>query len=132
MPARLLNPIDLGQFTSVVPIGGIIGWNKSLAGTPALSRSFVECNGQVLNDPESPLHGETIPELNTSNSMLYGNATSGSTTAKTTAHTHTIKVNNDSTNAVVSTTGANFDKSFIATNASPAGSYSVVWIIRVK
>jgi hypothetical protein len=47
-----------------VPIGSIIAWHKSLPGTPALPSNFVECNGQTLNDSESPYQGEVIPNLN--------------------------------------------------------------------
>lgn len=49
-----------------VPIGSIVAWTNHLTGTPLLPSEWVECNGQVLNDPASPLHGVTIPDLNTS------------------------------------------------------------------
>ncbi len=49
-----------------VPVGGIIGWHKSLGSVPALPASgkWVECNGQVLSDAGSLLNGQTIPNLN--------------------------------------------------------------------
>jgi len=47
-----------------VPIGSIIAWHKTLAGTPALPGNFVECNGQVLADAASVYNGLTIPNLN--------------------------------------------------------------------
>jgi len=49
-----------------IPVGGIIGWHKSFTGVPALPASgkWVECNGQVLADAGSALHGQTIPNLN--------------------------------------------------------------------
>ncbi len=49
-----------------VPVGGIIGWHKSLTGVPALPTSgkWVECNGQVLAHAGSALDGQTIPNLN--------------------------------------------------------------------
>src|SRR5689334_9060120 len=61
------------------PIGGITAWCKNLPGVPALAANFVECNGQVLSDVESPLDGQTIPDLNTFGRFLYGNLNSGNT-----------------------------------------------------
>ncbi len=48
------------------PIGAILAWHKSLAGTPGLPASgeWVECNGQMLADAASPYNGQTIPNLN--------------------------------------------------------------------
>ena len=65
----------------IVPIGSIVPWLKSFTGVPALSATtlFVECNGQVLNDPASLLDGQTIPDLNGGNRWVRGNATSGGT-----------------------------------------------------
>ncbi len=50
---------------SQVPIGGTIGWYKNTPGVPALPANFVECNGQFLDDPESLLHGQMMPDMNT-------------------------------------------------------------------
>lgn len=41
-----------------------------------LPPSFVECNGQVLNDPESPLDGTTIPDYNNAGRFPRGGTTS--------------------------------------------------------
>lgn len=48
------------------PIGTILAWHKSLAGTPSLPASgeWVECNGQILADAASPYNGQTVPNLN--------------------------------------------------------------------
>ncbi len=54
-----------------VPIGTIMAWHKSLAGTPALPEGWVECNGQVLNDAGSPYNGQTMPDLNNTPSGGY-------------------------------------------------------------
>jgi hypothetical protein len=48
-----------------MPIGIVLPWFKDLPGVPALPSNFVECNGQLLNDPESPLDGATMPDINT-------------------------------------------------------------------
>ena len=47
------------------PIGAIIAWAKSFTGVPAtLPSGWVECDGSVLSDTDSPLDGETLPDLN--------------------------------------------------------------------
>ncbi|HNR87503.1 MAG TPA: hypothetical protein PKM65_04115 [Spirochaetota bacterium] len=47
------------------PIGTIHAWHKNLyTSPPALPAGWVECNGQVLADAESPFNGKTIPNLN--------------------------------------------------------------------
>ncbi len=55
----------LAVSVGVVPIGGVIPWFKDTPGVPALPAQFVECNGQLLNDPDSPLDGEFMPDINT-------------------------------------------------------------------
>src|SRR5207247_10116598 len=47
-----------------VLVGAIVAWYKSLTGTRRLPLEFVECNGQNLDDPESPYDGQDIPDLN--------------------------------------------------------------------
>lgn len=67
------------------PIGTIAAWHKSLAGTPTLPSDWVECNGQVLNDPASVYDGATIPDLNGDSRYLRGGAASGAMQAQLTA-----------------------------------------------
>jgi len=50
--------------TASVPIGAVLPWLKSLTGTPGIPDGWVECNGQTLNDTNSPYNGQTIPDLN--------------------------------------------------------------------
>ena len=59
------------------PVGGVIPWHKDLPGLPALPANFVECNGQVLNDPDSPLDGVTIPNYNGEGRFIRAGTTSG-------------------------------------------------------
>lgn len=72
------------------PIGSIIAWHKSLSGVPqslSYNSAWVECSGQTLNDPSSPLHGVVIPNLNTGNDtggyFLRGATVSGTLQAGT-------------------------------------------------
>jgi len=60
-----------------VPIGTVIPFEKSRTGTDTIPSNFVECNGQTLNDPESPLDGQTMPDFNNKNEFPRGNTTSG-------------------------------------------------------
>lgn len=39
----------------LIPIGSVVLWHKDIPDMVPLSNRYVECNGQVLNDPESPL-----------------------------------------------------------------------------
>ncbi|VVB59067.1 Uncharacterised protein [Candidatus Anstonella stagnisolia] len=124
-----------------VPIGCVIGWAKSITGTPALSSYWVECNGQTLSDAESPFNGQVIPNLN-ANLFLRGNTTSGGTGGNLT-HTHTTNL---STNTSTSPTSAYpygglgqvvVDHSHYNTSTSVSANNTptytnVVWIFRIK
>lgn len=56
---------DIGHL-STLPLGSILAWHRDLGPErPApLPPGWVECNGQILDDPESPYHGLEIPNLN--------------------------------------------------------------------
>lgn len=47
-----------------LPIGSIICWAKSFGSTPSLGDDWVECNGQLVEDEESPYNGLNLPNLN--------------------------------------------------------------------
>lgn len=54
-------------YLSILPVGVIMAWHRDLLpadGSAALPPGWVACNGQTLDDEESPLHGIKIPELN--------------------------------------------------------------------
>lgn len=53
------------------PIGAVVPWHKNPKDnndtsmpSPTLSSAWVECNGQILVDAESPLDGMKVPDLN--------------------------------------------------------------------
>ena len=46
------------------PVGSIVAWHKDFENTPELPDNWVECNGQTLDDPESPYHEQVIPNIN--------------------------------------------------------------------
>ena len=109
-----------------VPIGAMLPWAKSLAGVPAtLPTNYVECNGQVLSDTESPLDGTTLPDLNVTQRFLRGASTSGTTGG------------DDQINFTTQEAGPDATPRFQAFRLpNPADNkpafYEVVWIIRVK
>ena len=77
--ATLQTELALTQATQV-PIGGVIAWFKDTAGVPAVPANFVECNGQFLADPASPLDGQLMPDLNTGiQRFIRGGTVSGVT-----------------------------------------------------
>jgi len=44
-----------------IPIGCMLAYLKNLVGAPAPPNTWVECDGQLLNDPGSPFDGVNIP-----------------------------------------------------------------------
>lgn len=53
-----------------IPVGSIVAWHKDLAGTPDLGADWQICDGQLITDPESPMYGQSTPDLN---SPVYAN-----------------------------------------------------------
>lgn len=45
-----------------VPVGGVVDWWRPNANIP-IPDGFVVCDGTVINDPLSPYHGQTTPDL---------------------------------------------------------------------
>jgi hypothetical protein len=79
------SPLDAGEMrnqlnalNALVPIGAVLPWFKDLPGVPALGDNFVECNGQMLVDADSPLNGQMMPDINTgAQRFLRGGVNSG-------------------------------------------------------
>jgi len=130
-----------------VPIGGIINWCKSFTGVPTIPDGFLECDGSVINDADSPLNGETLPDLNGDNRFLRGNSTSGGTggsathsliTAEMPAHTHTYpRGTGAGADAVehrvsTSTTGTTSSAGSGDPHNNEPQYYDVVYIMRVR
>lgn len=62
---------------SIVPIGAMIPWLKSLTGVPSLPEGWVECDGSAISDSDSPMNGQNTPNM--TGKFLRGAATSGGT-----------------------------------------------------
>lgn len=115
------------------PISSIMPWDKTATNCPALSAHWVQANGQVLSDTESPLNGNTIPNLNGNNNFLRGNSTSGGTGGSET-HTHTVPyptlgTNSGSGSAVY---GNDDTENNTGSGSSLPPYYNVVWIYKIK
>jgi len=134
----------------IIPIGGTSGWLKSFTGVPNLATQgrdeWVEVNGATINDVESPLNGQTLPDLNASNyKFLRGNDTSGGTGGATTGsccHCHTVSyccgyayiyyTYGCSCGYFLSYISISGTGSYDVTIATVPPYYDVVWIIRIK
>lgn len=117
------NDVGIG----IVPIGGVIGWFKTLAGTPPLLPNYLECDGSVIANGESPINGVTLPDLNGDNAFLRGAATSGAT-GGTESHDHSVP------DAASNCGGGAVDVA-APTTTGTAGTlptyHQVVWVMRI-
>ncbi len=129
------------QVNNVLPVGIVVGWPKSRANMPALPGTWVECNGQVLNDPASPFDGQTIDDLNGVSGprrFLRGATMSGGTGGSD-SHTHPLQALDSDHGNFTSVTDTSDDVSVLVPGsyATDAGDslpsyYEVVWVMRVK
>lgn len=138
--------------TGIVPIGAVLPWLKNLTGAPDLPDGWAECNGQVLNDPQSVFNGQTIPNLNGADfgtkRFLRGSTTSGGTggsdshggivtdSSTTDTNTTTIEVdqNLDGTTTYVATSdhAHNTNPASIESFDNLPSYYHVVFIMRIR
>jgi hypothetical protein len=121
---------------NIVPVGTMLHWCKNSFGVAlVLPENFMECNGQVVNDPESPLNGETLPNPNGAGQFLRGAALSGDSGGSAT-HTHDIEVGSGFDGVNVDTGGSGQALQNNPTTTSAASSlppyYEVVLVMRVK
>jgi len=130
------------------PVGAILPWLKSFTGVPqTLPSGWMELDGSTISDADSPMNGETLPDLNGNNRFLRGNSTSGGTGGSSThtltideipAHTHTYPEGvGGGTAAVDWTVNADYNREVSSTGGGNAHEnkppyYDVVWIIRFK
>jgi hypothetical protein len=108
------------------PIGTIKAWARDFPNTPPLSAHWLECNGQTVNDPASPYHGQALPDLNANGLFLRGGTASGSVGGQDYFGT-----------AAADNSGIGTPFAAVTTDFSPGAlpfppHYTVVWIMRVK
>lgn len=117
------------------PIGAVIAWHRDLAGAEvSIPDNWALCSGGVVNDPESPMHGLTMPDLNGGKRFLRGNTASGGTGGSE-QHSHFFNLSGDQElGNGASAIFATFAPDTMATepgNSLPPY-FDVVWIIRIK
>lgn len=118
------NVAGVAGTSSGFPVGALLPWLKSYANTPALEADWVECDGNVINDAESPFNGQNSPNLNGNNNFLRGAAASGGTGG---APSHLHQAING-LNHNVDDTG--LDQLQVVSHLPPY--YEVVWVMRIK
>lgn len=105
-----------------MPVGSILGWHKSLAGTPALPDGWAECNGQTISDPASPYNGGALPNLNGRALFLRGGAISGNVQGdQLQAHAHANDLHTNGGGAATTGTDYPDHQHEIYTSANFAG-----------
>ena len=118
---------QLAALGTVVPIGGVIPWFKDTPGVPALPSNFVECNGQFLNDAESSLDGQLMPDINTgAQRFIRGGINSG-----------TVGGIGEFATAQADNAGVGVAQNFVTVDFSPGAQpfppyVTAVYVIRVK
>lgn len=123
-----IDALNVDKDFGKVPVGAIIAWNKTSAGTPALPDGWLECNGQTVFDTTSPYYTKTVPNLNDANLFLRGAPASGATGGSTT-HTHSFT----QTGVDMAPDASHYADGSIANPANHLPPYfEVVWIIRIK
>ncbi|HEY0548432.1 MAG TPA: hypothetical protein VGF13_02455 [Verrucomicrobiae bacterium] len=123
------------QVNGLLPVGFIGAWPKSLANMPALPGTWVECNGQVLNEPGSPFDGQTIEDLNgvAGPRRFLRGATASGGTGGAQEHTHGLPQFQPTLGDGGSTDQYNILTSPLTDPASSLPSYyEVVWVMRVQ
>jgi len=126
-PGKLLTQPQLNDSIEVgaAPIGSIAMWVKSFTGVPSITQGWLECDGSVISDAESPLNGETLPDMNGNNQFLRGSTTSG-TTGGSATHTHSVVGG-----ALRDLFGGSTSYQAASTNNEPPY-YQCVFIMRIK
>jgi hypothetical protein len=113
-------------------IGTVKAYLKDFTGIPSnnMTAFWVECAGQSLSDAESPLNGQTIPDLNADagadQRFLRGNTASGGTGGAD-SHSHGI-----STGSSLGCSGQYQPAGSTGGASSLPPYYEVVWIMKVK
>ena len=126
--------VQLNALAELVPVGAVIAWvNGALAGVPALPANFAECNGQVLNDAESPFDGQTLPDMNNTKRFLRGASISGNSGGAET-HSHDVDLSGTSAGDPGASGGSTVPWGTYVTSESSLlpPYYEVVYVMRVK
>jgi hypothetical protein len=132
------------SFASIAqpPIGAIIAWHRNATlNVPSLPANWVACSGGVFNDPESPLNGMTLPNLNDGDFLRGATQSGGGGGAATHIHNFSAAAT-ISAEAAGAVSGADIGVSLDSHDHPVVGStdpesslppyFEVLWIIRIK
>jgi len=130
------------------PVQTIKFWEKSITGgITQLNAFWKECDGSTITDAESPLNGETLPNLNNESAsgvkgrFIRGNSTSGlAETTSNLSHQHDYRVSNGAAGGVYYGQTANMNNTTKTTSDGKTGegnenrpySYTVVMLMKIK
>lgn len=103
-------------------VGTVKSWHKSMTGIPQiLPWGWVECDGSVINDSESPANGQTLPDLNNNGRFIRGSNTSGTTQAnQNLEHSHADTISGNGGNlAIANNFTGNNSHIYVDTGGNP-------------
>ncbi len=122
-----IKSLGTNNHPTMVPVGAVVAWLKSFTGVPqTLPIGWLECDGSVISDGDSPMDGQTLPDLNGDNRFLRGETTSGGTGgSETHNHSPTQEGVQESSTSIQSLDS-------IANTSTLPTYYEVLWIIRIK
>jgi len=131
--------IPLVPSSVLPPVGSIVGWIGSDPRTPPLPAGWVPCDGQPINNLESPYNGTIAPNLNPAQRFLRGGTTSGiyqiaTAIGQSVGSAHDIAVSNADTE--LPTQQGFYQTNNNATESRPVYTVrpinmSVTWILRI-
>lgn len=145
--------LNISEFIldEMIPVGTVMAWLPNLPGVPALPDGWVECNGAVINDPESDLNGQVTPALNAGRFLRGAEASGGVGGAASVAHSHKTPLfgyngvytnpfgtSEDAERAAMWTSGSGSGPRTTYANTSSSSIntippyYEVVWIMKIK
>jgi hypothetical protein len=117
---------QLNALNAIVPIGIVVPWFKDTPGVPPLPANYLECNGQTVADPTSPLDGIALPDLNGAGHFVRGGNTSGLVGGSDVFAITTVDFTGSGTSVNVPTTD-------YSPGASPIPLHTTaVWVMRIK
>ncbi len=127
-----------------LPLGTVVSWLKSFPNNPQeLPVGWVECNGQILDDPDSLFHGQEIPDLNGGFKILQGSTGSGEPGAGLDSSPHGMFTNHPGSGNWPLTSDDHLDEwaHYVEGDTAitnPVGdfgksrTYTIVWIMKVR
>lgn len=87
------------------PVGTVVDWWRANPATP-VPPGYQVCDGSAVNDPESPLNGQLVPDLRARFTMGSVDGSTVGQSGGTTTHSHPLDLNHDHASQATGTDGA--------------------------